>query len=127
GSTSFLSAVSLGRDAAGRIWTMRAEDEEAWVRRGLLATCALSFVLALALPSVVALWYAVGSVVIPGLLIPLTVSYFPALRPGPRGALACSLAGCLASSAAWALGDSTPFYPGLAASAVVYLLALMRR
>lgn len=127
GSTSFLSAVSLGRDAAGRLLTMPPGDEEAWIRRGLLATCVLSLALALALPSVVALWYTVGSVVIPGLLIPLTVSYFPALRPGPRGALACSLAGCLTSSAAWALGSAAPFYPGLAASALVWALALARR
>ncbi|MBI3547891.1 MAG: sodium:solute symporter family protein [Elusimicrobia bacterium] len=120
GSTSFLSAVSLGKDGIGRLLDASEEDRESWVRIALGATCVLAVALALALPSVVKLWYLVGSVVIPGLLVVLISSYFETLHVSPRAAFLSSLAGVTASAAAWALGSETPFYPGLAASLTVW-------
>jgi SSS family solute:Na+ symporter len=55
------------------------------------------------LPSVVGLWYAVGSAVIPGLLLPMLGVYFPGLRVSPRWAL-------VASTAAWAASTAWFFY-----------------
>jgi SSS family solute:Na+ symporter len=119
-STGFVAAVSIGKDAAGRVLGSRAPSEESLVRLGLAGTGLLALGLALALPSVVGLWYAVGSTVIPGLLVPLLSSYFPSARIPPAAALASSAAGCSASAAAWALGSEFPFYPGMAASIAVW-------
>lgn len=123
GTKSFLSAVSLARDGAGRLLHIRPEAELLWIRWGLLLTSVLSVAMALALPSVVGLWYAIGSTTIPGLLVVLVSSYFASLRVSPSAALLSSSGGWLASLAAWAWGHETPFYPGLWVSLGVWAAA----
>jgi solute:Na+ symporter, SSS family len=121
-SSGFLAAISLGRDAAGKAWNVDEKRQETWIRWGLVAAGLLSVFLALALPSVVDLWFTVGSTVIPGLLIPLLSAYFEPLRLTPKAAFLCSLGGWLGASTAWAAGISAPFYAGLAASLTVWFL-----
>ncbi|MFA5140485.1 MAG: hypothetical protein WC728_14745 [Elusimicrobiota bacterium] len=121
GTTSFLAAVSIGRDLAGRLLGVGEARHEYWIRWGLLATCLLSFGMALAMPSVVDLWYTVGSCVIPGLLVPLLAAYFEPLRIPPWAAFSASLAGFLGSLLAWARGSAFPFYPGLALSILAWI------
>ncbi|HVE13201.1 MAG TPA: hypothetical protein VNI01_07400, partial [Elusimicrobiota bacterium] len=126
-SHSFLSAISLARDTLGRVLGA-GERAEKWVGAGLVASALLSFAMALALPSVVALWYVLGSTIIPGLLLPTLSCYFEPLRLKPRWTLAVSLAGWLGATAAWAAGKEFPFYPGLAASVAVWVLGkLLKR
>ena len=132
---SLLAAVSLGRDFAGRLMRADADATQRRVRAALIAGAALSFALARLVPSVVDLWYAVGSAVIPGLLLPMLGVYFPRWRVGGGWAAAASLSGFLASLA-WVvaakrlgappLGLEPPF-PGLALSALIWLVGLMRR
>lgn len=119
-STTLLAAVSLGRDAAGRALRATDAEQELWTRAALAAAVVLGAALALALPSVVALWYTVGSCVIPGLLVPLVSASVPGLRVAPAAGLAASLAGVGTASAAWALGSGLPFGWGLAASLAVW-------
>lgn len=129
GALSFVSATTLAKDAAGRLFGAPPDAQERWVRWGLLATGLFSVVLAAALPSVVSLWYAVGSAAVPGLLVVTLSCYFPSLRTSPRAALACSALGGGTSLAwlAWGLAHSShyplgvePFYPGLAVSAAAW-------
>jgi SSS family solute:Na+ symporter len=117
---SLLSAISLGHDAAQRFWKLPDTKAETLTRWGLVAALALAVVMAVALPSVVALWYTLGSCVIPGLLVPLLTSYVEPLRVGPRAGLWCSLAGIGASTVAWRLGAEAPFFSGLGASLAVW-------
>lgn len=125
----FVASTSLAKDAAGRIFRIPERDQERWVRWGLLATSLASIALALALPSVVGLWYAVGSAAVPGLLAVTLSCYFPSLRIGPGWALAASslgggLSAAWLASGWWRGGMQAPdypwgwepFYPGLAAS-----------
>lgn len=128
--TTLLAALSLGKDGVGRWKNAGDSAREQWSRRALLVAAALALFLAWRLPSVVGLWYAVGSAVIPGLLLPLLGVYFPSLRPAPRAAFASALAGWLVSSA-WlltgqALGRAPlglePLFPGLLAGALPWLL-----
>lgn len=130
---SLLAAVSLGRDFAARLRpTADAARESARVRVALVAAAALSFALARLVPSVVDLWYAVGSAVIPGLLLPMLGVYAPRLRVSGAWALAASLGG-FAASLAWVvaarrlgaapLGLEPPF-PGLALSAAIWAAGL---
>ena len=111
--TALLAAACLGQ---GRL------------RAGLCAAMALSYALSRLVPSVVGLWYAVGSATIPGLLLPMLGAYSPRLRvPGPW-AFASSLAGWLVSLAwvvaARRLGAAPygiePMFPGLAAAALLW-------
>ena len=81
--------------------------------------------IALTSESVVNLWYGFGSVGTAVLLAPLLGAFFPALRPGPRWAVAGMGAAGLVSIA-WvgsAMGARTPWlsiepvFPGLAVAA----------
>lgn len=126
-STTLLAAVSLGRDAAGRALGAPEPAQEAWTRAALGAAALLGAALALALPSVVALWYTVGSCVIPGLLVPLVAATTPSLRVGPKAGLLSSAAGVAAASCAWWSGSALPFGWGLAASLAVWTPARLLR
>jgi SSS family solute:Na+ symporter len=126
---SLLAAVSLGRDFASRLRPAGAETIQRRVRAALVVAAAFSFALALLVPSVVDLWYEVGSAVIPGLLLPMLGAYFPRLRVGGGWAAAASLSGFLLSLA-WVVAGSRlgaaplglePAFPGLALSGLIWL------
>jgi len=134
----FVSATTLGRDIVWR-WRNKRGSDVGWTKTGLIVTGALSIVLALGIPSVIKLWYAIGTVIIPGLLVPLVTSYFPKLIVKPRFAFAAMAAGWLVSlgwlMAGWSqqLGASEyypfgiePMYPGLLASIGVWAMGMRR-
>ena len=137
-SQAFVSAMTLGRDIVARLRGRMGENATTGsVRWGILLTGLLSIALALAIPSVIRLWYTIGTVVIPGLLIPLVTSYFDRLRPGPNTAFASMALGWLVSLgwllAGWSreMGSSEhyplgiePMYAGLAASAAVWCVGM---
>jgi hypothetical protein len=84
---AFIGATTVGRDV---IWRLKGGDVSripAWSRWGLWITCAFAAALALARPSVVALWHDLGSVVTPVLLLPVLLALSRRGRPGPRGVL----------------------------------------
>lgn len=133
-AVSFVCATTLAKDGAGRLLNVPAEAQERWVRWGLLFAGLFSIALALAIPSVVTLWYVIGSSAVPGLLVLMLSCYFERLRVGPSAALACSLAGGGASLAwlflGWLAGSSgtpnyplgmEPFFPGVAASLLLWV------
>jgi SSS family solute:Na+ symporter len=140
-SLTFISATTLGRDI---VWRMRAEQDESNVRLytqfGLLITAVLSIALSLWIPSVIKLWYTIGTIVIPGLLLPLVTSYFDQWRVSARYAFATMVLGWLTSFGwlliGWTkeLGSSElypfgiePMYPGLIASALVWALGMKKK
>jgi SSS family solute:Na+ symporter len=132
---SLLAAVSLGRDLLGRVRPVAAPRTQSRVRLSLVAAALLSYALARLVPSVVDLWYAVGSAVIPGLLLPMLGVYLPRLRVGPRYAAAASSAGFLASLCWVILArragapplELEPPFPGLAVSGVIWTAGLVAR
>ena len=137
---AFVSAQTLGRDIVLR-WRMgeltgdnRLSDlTTTYTRAGLLVSFALAVVLAVAVPSVIELWYTIGTVVVPGLLLPLMASYFERLRVSANYAFVIMIVGWMVSSV-WLLtgylGGSMgvypwgiePMYPGLLASLVVWIV-----
>jgi len=138
---TFVSATTLGRDIVLRLRDRIGDAGELrWTRWGLLLTGALSVGLALAIPSVITLWYVVGTAIIPGLLIPLVTSYFTRLTVKPRFAFASMLCGWLTatgwllagwpehsgSAAQYPLGIE-PMYPGMAVSMLVWIFGMMDR
>ena len=98
------------------------------LRLGLVLTMLFSYGLSRLLPSVVGLWYAVGSAAIPGLLAPMLGVYAPRWRvPGPW-ALASSVSGW-AVALVWVFATRLhgepplglePMFPGLIASACIW-------
>lgn len=140
-SLIFISATTLGRDIVWR-WRGMADESKVtrYTRTGMIVTAMLSIALSILIPSVIKLWYTIGTVIIPGLLIPLVTSYFERWKVSPRYAFAVMLSGWLTSLgwliAGWRqeLGatDAYPFglepmYPGLIVSAIVWGAGLILR
>ncbi len=141
----FVSAQTLGRDIILRArrspLTRPPGNESGTVARytqfGFVLSLVLSVVLALAIPSVVNLWYTVGTVVIPGLLVPLMAGYFERLKIPSRPAFLAMLLGWL-TSLTWLLAGHLggrsghyplgiePMYPGLGVSVLCWLYGWMR-
>lgn len=137
---AFVSATTIGRDI---VWRFRHENDDSNVNRytrwGLVGAGVLSIILALAIPSVIKLWYAIGTVVIPGLLVPLVASYFARWRVSPSYAFAAMLLGWM-TSLAWLLigwtqelGNAAfyplgiePMFPGVAVSMCIWGIGLIR-
>jgi SSS family solute:Na+ symporter len=131
---ALVSATTLGRDIVWRLRGPRAKrDETRLTRWGLLVSAALSILLALLIPSVIQLWYTIGTVIVPGLLVPLVTSYFPRLTVRPGIAFMAMASGWLVSLGwllvGWSGGigrtDSyplgiEPMYPGLLLSLLVW-------
>ena len=70
-SLSLISAITFGRDILWRIQRPRIDSNPIpLVRKGLVIISFLSLFLSFAVPSVVGLFYAIGSVLIPGLILP---------------------------------------------------------
>ena len=75
-SFTLLSAMTFGRDL---VWRNRKNNNRGvpfFTRIGLILTAVVSIVLCLLFPSVIQLWYVIGSLFIPPMLIPLLSAYF---------------------------------------------------
>lgn len=73
-SYTFVAATAFGRDIVWRRH-QEGESEVRWTRIGVGLTAAVSVLAALVLPSVVGLWYTIGTAFVPGLLLPLLTAY----------------------------------------------------
>jgi SSS family solute:Na+ symporter len=143
-SLMFISASTVGKDIAGRIWSAsvparHGEIVSRWTRIGLVVSALFSIVLAAVVPSVVRIWYTIGTAIVPGLLVPLMASYFQPLRISSRYAFWSMLLGCGASTASLMYGQLNatgggaayplgiePMYPGLALSILVWGIGRMK-
>ncbi len=125
-SLGLISAVTFGRDI---FWPFRKKTNPADLTRyGLIITAVLSILLAVTLPSVVSLWYTIGSLIIPGLLLPFLFTFKQRFTISPIPALMW-LVLPVAVSLGWYLTSFIihdypfglePFYPGLLVSIIFY-------
>jgi SSS family solute:Na+ symporter len=70
-SLSLISAITFGRDILWRIQRPQTNSNPVpLIRKGLVIISFLSLFLAFAVPSVVGLFYVIGSILIPGLILP---------------------------------------------------------
>lgn len=133
-SFTFISAISIGKDLWGRCTKQDEPDQNKLVRRGLGITALLAVLMIIYMPSVIDLWYNLGSLFIPPLLLPVVAVFFPAIRLNARRTLAVMLASFALSVAFFASGQWNaqaagpvypwgvePFFPGLILSIVLYL------
>jgi SSS family solute:Na+ symporter len=132
-SFSLLSAITFGRDLVWRIRKVSDHKINYYTRIGLILTAVISIGLCILFPSVIQLWYVVGSLFIPPMLVPLLTAYFEKYKLSPRltfiimvGSFSISLFSFL-----WGqihkTGDSPdylmgiePFFPGFFLSILLY-------
>ncbi|MBU2471021.1 MAG: sodium:solute symporter family protein, partial [Bacteroidetes bacterium] len=103
-----VSAQTLGRDIFLRLKNssrisniehpiLNDKSVTFYTRIGLVVSFLFSVLIAVAIPSVIKIWYTIGTVVIPGLLVPLMASYFEKFRIKPAYAFGSMLFGWLTS------------------------------
>jgi SSS family solute:Na+ symporter len=138
-SYTFLAAMTIGRDFW---WRLRGEKQNAEIPRytqvGLILTTLAGWVVALAVPSVVKQWFAIGSIFVPGLLLPLLTAYYPRLAIRPSATFAAMFTATLSAAICLAIGwlrhgiyadtkdfpfHTQPMYAGLVVSGAIYLLS----
>jgi len=128
----FLSGQTLGRDLLRDVFPSR--NPNTLTRVGITASALLAIILIVIYPSVIDLWYVIGSVMIPGILIPVLGVYLPVFRaPAPFPVII--MAGGIGIAILWmALGTWynptaysyaflgwEPFYPGLLTAIALWL------
>jgi len=129
----FLSGQSIGRDLLHPLWPNHRPNTI--TRAGMLFSALLGVLLTYLFPSVVELWYVIGSVVIPGLLIPVMGIYFKPLCVQRQWIVPLIILSTLVSTG-WFLAGKIlqaaplfgiePFYPGLAVSILILLIDRLR-
>jgi SSS family solute:Na+ symporter len=96
-SFTFIGATTLGRDLL-RSGPLTTTAERRLIRGGLVASAMLGFLLALAVPSVVELWYLLGTMLVPGLLVPILLTFRRSRPLSDNAALSIGLAGVLVAA-----------------------------
>jgi len=129
----FISGQTLGRDYLA--YYFPKTDPNKLTRAGILTAAIIGILLTIAFPSVIDLWYVIGSVFIPGLLVPVMGVYLRPLKLKTPYVFV-SIILCTVISLGWLMmgmyADDPglgylylgiePFYPGLAAAIIIWLI-----
>ena len=135
-SLSLISAITFGRDILWRI-SKHPQDSNPipFIRRGLVIISVISLFLAFLIPSVVQLFYTLGSILIPGLILPFLWTMNKTKILNDENFTINWIMVPVMVSVVWfsisKLTGSTflgiePFYPGMGAS-FIYLILLQVR
>jgi SSS family solute:Na+ symporter len=134
----FLSGTTIGRDFIFRISSEKNEIKlKGYVRTGLLISGILSVMIAYFIPSVIKIWYTIGSIFIPGIIIPVITSYYTRFKIKEKFLLAEMILS-VASGVIWffvrelfekssAVYQVEPMLAGLFCSLLIHLSALARQ
>ncbi|MFH1197039.1 MAG: sodium:solute symporter family protein [bacterium] len=129
----FLSATTFGRDFLSKL-NKKVDDGSLknYTRIGLAVTSVIAVVLAYFIDSVIQLWYTIGSICIPGIILLIFGAYYKKFLVTPRIALIEILAGSI-GSLGWYLirsqfmnvaiiSDVEPLLVGFVAASIVHLI-----
>lgn len=73
----FLSASTISRDFFFKLSNKRSEKNlKLFTLYGLIISGVLSVIMAFYIPSVIEIWYTIGSICIPGIILPVVSSYY---------------------------------------------------
>ncbi|MDZ7795574.1 MAG: sodium:solute symporter family protein [Candidatus Marinimicrobia bacterium] len=126
----FISAQTIGYDIISKY---RPGNIRANIRFGYVVTGIIAMIILILLPSVISIWYVIGTLVIPSLLLPVLSVLFD--RPIPPNFVLALMSGAVLLSGTWFLIGAIsgtyplniePFYPGLLYSMIVFLIGRKR-
>ncbi len=136
-SNSFLAAVTFGRDI---IWRIKKNVNVTHATQfGLLITLLFSVLLLYLVPSVVKIWYLMGTLFVPSLLLPLISIFIPSIQIPKRNTVVSMIASFIGTSCWLVAGlyqstlinpsfpwDIQPFFIGLMCSVIIYLFSILK-
>ncbi len=134
----FISGQTLGRDYLLKYFP--SVKPNLLTRVSILISAILGIILILIYPSVIDLWYIIGSVFIPGMLIPVLGIYLKPFRLS-SSYVYYSIIGCTSVSLGWLILGTVyapeyngtmflgvePFYPGLLLAIIIWMTGLLNK
>jgi SSS family solute:Na+ symporter len=97
----FLSGTTIGRDFIFRLLPQSKESKlKYYTVMGLIFSGIISVILAYLIPSVIEIWYLIGSFCIPGILLAVISSYYTKLKVSPVFIIA-EMVTAVSTSIAW--------------------------
>lgn len=125
-SNGFLSAITFGRDILLRINQKDISEEKTHIQKGLVVMAFLAVLLAISIPSIVKLWYVLGSIIVPGILFPFLLTFTSIRLNESKGVLTLIIPVIVAIGWFYIgklngqyLFNLEPFYPGILTSAAL--------
>ncbi|MEJ5350147.1 MAG: sodium:solute symporter family protein [Melioribacteraceae bacterium] len=94
----FLSGTTFGRDFIYKLKKEKSENKiPLYTRSGIIVSAVLSIILAYNIQSVISLWYLIGSICIPGIIILIFGAYYEKFRVSENYAVAELILGTITS------------------------------
>ncbi|HUX60789.1 MAG TPA: sodium:solute symporter family protein [Ignavibacteriaceae bacterium] len=132
----FLSGTTIGRDFIYKLRKVKDENKlKYYTVYGLIFSGILSVILAFYIPSVIQLWYIIGSICIPGMILPVISSYYLKIKINQKILLAEMIAASAASliwyfvrndfASTKILGEIEPMLAGLFVAALFHLIGMI--
>jgi SSS family solute:Na+ symporter len=125
----FLSGTTIGRDFIFRVIKNASEARiKSYTIIGLIISGILAVLLAYFIPSVIEIWYTIGSLFIPGIILPVVSAYYPKLKIDRKFILAEMIIAFISSTIWYFLKSefaSTPFLNEIEPMLVGLILALL--
>ena len=134
----FLSATTIGRDFIFKLSPSKNNLKlKNYTIIGLAVSGIVSVLLAYFIPSVIELWYTIGSVCIPGMILPIVSSYYPKLKID-KNLLFTEMIIAVTVSVTWyflregfkeveIIYEIEPMIAGLTSAIFIHLYGLMKR
>jgi SSS family solute:Na+ symporter len=131
----FLSGTTIGRDFIYRISHDDTESNlKIYTIIGLIITGTIAILFSFFIPSVIQIWYTIGSLFIPGIILPVVSAYYPKFRINKKFILT-EMIGAMIISSLWyflrnkfidaaVLNEIEPMLAGLFFSISVHVLGI---
>jgi SSS family solute:Na+ symporter len=133
----FLSATTFGRDFIFRINKTKNENRlKTFTWFGLIIAGIISILFAYFIPSVIEIWYTIGSLCIPGIILPVVSSYYLKLKINDKIILTEMAAAVVISTTWFFIRDNfadsefyqiEPMIAGLLSAVIIHLWGLYRK
>lgn len=128
---SFLSAQTMGKDILMKVFPIQGKNEVFYTRYSMVIVIVITFIIAIISPTVVDIWFNLGSVLLPGILLPMMCIYFFPQWIKKEKMLVIMIMGS-GTSVIWYLlsfnanisdiFSLSPFYPGMLMSLIGFIL-----
>lgn len=135
-STTLVTAQTLGYDVLARMQRFKSQNPVRLTQIGMALSLGLAFIMAVFIPSVVNLWYTLGTLILPGLLLPVITSLIPGLRVENRYIHLGMVLGPLVAGVWYFFGKADawqyywglePFYPGILVSLLLWSFGFIKQ
>lgn len=132
----FLSATTLGRDFFYNLSGNKNEsDLKKYTMYGLILSGVIAIIIAWIIPSVIEIWYTIGSMFIPGIIFPVAGAYFERIKISSKITIIEICISVLASFLWFLLRDymgifsseSEPMIAGLSAAVIIHIYGLIKK